>query len=75
MRDVKMANAMVIFFYFGTRRDRKLIVVDSSCHGNLGDEVTPEIFFSMVGCRRTLSLPKFILLTSNWQGKGLSHFK
>ena len=44
MRDVKMANATVIFFYFGTRRDRKLIVVDSSCHGNLGDEVTPEIF-------------------------------
>ena len=44
MRDVKMANATVIFFYFGTRRDRKLIVVDSSCQGNLGDEVTPEIF-------------------------------
>ena len=44
MRDVKMANATVIFFYFGTRRDRKLIVVDSSCHGNLGDEVTPGIF-------------------------------
>ena len=43
MRDVKMANATVIFFYFGTRRDRKLIVVDSSCHGNLG-KVTSEIF-------------------------------
>lgn len=72
-----MASAVVIFFYFGTRRDRKLVVLDSSCHGNLGDRATPGIFvwWGTEGFFEPLTYPNLFFLTSNWQGKGFSNFK